>query len=95
LTLVASEGGVARGGVVLALFGLGAALPLVGVAYLSRQAFVKVRDAMLSRMSRVRVGFAILLGGMGHAILAGWDKQFEALILQALPDAWVNLTVGL
>jgi cytochrome c biogenesis protein CcdA len=95
LTLVASEGGVARGGVVLALFGLGAALPLVGVAYLSRQAFVKVRDAMLSRMSRVRVGFAILLGGMGLAILAGWDKQFEALILQALPDAWVNLTVGL
>jgi hypothetical protein len=35
------------------------------------------------------------MGGMGFAILAGWDKRLEALILQALPDAWVNLTVGI
>ena len=41
LTLVASEGGALRGGVVLALFGLGAAIPLVAVAYASRSGFVR------------------------------------------------------
>ena len=42
LTLVASEGGAARGGLALGLFGLGAALPLVAVAYASRRGFARV-----------------------------------------------------
>ena len=37
LTLVASEGGAVRGGVILGLFGIGAAIPLVAVAYASRK----------------------------------------------------------
>lgn len=69
LTLVASEGGALRGGVVLALFGLGAAIPLVAVAYASRSGFMRARDWVLARIERVRRGFAVLLGGMGIAIL--------------------------
>ena len=95
LTLVASEGGVARGGIVLALFGLGAAIPLVAVAYASRRGFAHVRDWMLARMDRMRRGFAVLLGAMGVAILTGGDKWLEARVLQALPDAWVNFTIGI
>lgn len=94
LTLVASEGGVVRGGVVLALFGLGAATPLVAVAYASRSGFARVRDWVLVRIDRVRKGFAVLLGAMGVAILTGADKWLEARVLQWLPEAWVNLTVG-
>jgi cytochrome c-type biogenesis protein len=93
LTLVASEGGVARGGVVLGLFGLGAAVPLMAVAYASRSGFVKVRGWVLSRMEQVRKGFALLLGALGVAILTGADKWLEARVLNWLPDAWVNLTV--
>lgn len=95
LTLVASEGGVLRGGVVLALFGLGAAIPLVAVAYASRSGFAQVRDWVLARIARVRLGFAVLLGAMGVAILTGGDKWVEARVLQWLPDSWVNLTVGI
>jgi cytochrome c-type biogenesis protein len=95
LSLVASEGGVARGGVVLGFFGLGAALPLVGLAYASRKGFVRVRDWVLPRVERVRRGFALLLGGVGIAILTGGDKWLEAQVLRLLPDAWVNLTVGI
>lgn len=94
LTLVASEGGVVRGGVVLAIFGLGAATPLVAVAYASRSGFARVRDWVLVRIDRVRTGFAVLLGAMGVAILTGADKWLEARVLQWLPEAWVNLTVG-
>lgn len=95
LTLVASEGGVARGGLVLGIFGLGAAIPLVAVAYASRKGFVAVRDWVMARIERVRHVFAVLLGAMGVAILTGGDKWLEARVLQWLPDAWVNLTVGI
>jgi cytochrome c biogenesis protein CcdA len=94
LTLVASEGGVARGGLVLGIFGLGAAIPLVAVAYASRRGFVHVRDWVLARIERVRHAFALLLGAMGVAILTGGDRWIEAQVLQWLPEAWVNLTVG-
>jgi cytochrome c biogenesis protein CcdA len=95
LTLVASEGGVARGGLVLGIFGLGAAIPLVAVAYASRSGFLRVRDWVLSRIESVRYGFALLLGAMGVAILTGGDKWLEAQVLQWLPDAWVNFSVGI
>lgn len=95
LTLVASEGGALRGGVVLALFGLGAAIPLVAVAYASRSGFVRARDWIMARIEGVRRGFAVLLGGMGIAILTGADKWVEARVLAWLPDAWVNLTIGI
>ena len=95
LTLVASEGGVARGGTVLGVFGLGAAIPLVAVAYASRSGFGRVRDWVLVHIERVRHGFAALLGLMGLAILTGVDKLIEAQLVQWLPDAWVNLTVGI
>lgn len=95
LTLVAAEGGAARGGIVLALFGLGAALPLVGVAYASRSGFTRVRDWVLMRIESVRYGFALLLGAMGIAILTGADKWVEARVLNWLPEAWINLTVGI
>jgi cytochrome c-type biogenesis protein len=95
LTLVASEGGVARGGLVLGVFGLGAAIPLVAMAYASRRGFIQVRDWVLARIERARHVFALLLGAMGVAILTGGDKWLEAHVLQWLPDAWVNLTVGI
>jgi cytochrome c-type biogenesis protein len=95
LTLVASEGGVARGGLVLGIFGLGAAVPLMAVAYASRSGFVKVRGWVLSRMDAVRKAFALLLGALGVSILTGADKWLEARVLNWLPDAWVNLTVGI
>lgn len=94
LTLVASEGGMARGGLALGFFGLGAAVPLVAVAYASRSGFMRVRDWVLGRLEQVRHGFALLLGAMGVTILTGGDKWIEAQVLQWLPDAWVNLTVG-
>jgi len=95
LALVASDGGAARGGLVLAVFGLGAALPLVAVAYASRAGFVSARNWVLARVARARMGFALILGAMGVAILTGADKRLEAWMLSWLPDAWVNLTVGI
>lgn len=95
LSLVASEGGVTRGGIALGLFGLGAAGPLVAVAYASRSGFVRARDRVLARVDGLRRVFALLLGAMGLAILTGGDKWVEAHLVQWMPDAWVRLTTGL
>lgn len=95
LTLVASEGGAARGGVVLGLFGVGAALPLVAVAYASRAGFNRARGWVLGHIDRLKKGFALLLGLMGVAILTGADKWLEAQVNGWLPESWLGLTVAI
>lgn len=95
LTLVATEGGIARGGLILGLFGIGAAIPLVAVAYASRSGFNQARGWVLARIDGIKKGFAILLGLMGLAILTGADKWLEARVTGWLPDSWVRLTVGI
>ena len=92
LALVASEGGAARGALILGLFGLGAALPMVGIAYASRAGIGRSRDWWLPRIDGFKKAFGVLILLLGIAILLGWDKQFEAYFVQKLPDAWVRLT---
>jgi cytochrome c biogenesis protein CcdA len=93
LTLVASEGGAVRGGVILGLFGLGAAVPLVAVAYASRAGFTRARGWVLARIHRIKNVFAVLLGALGVAILTGADKWLEARVNALLPEGWLRLTV--
>ena len=95
LTLVATEGGALRGTLILGAFGAGAATPLVLAAYASRSGFTKARTWVLGHAKAMKYGFGILLVLLGGAILMGWDKRLEALILPLLPDAWVNLTVAI
>ncbi|OGA68343.1 MAG: cytochrome C biogenesis protein [Betaproteobacteria bacterium RIFCSPLOWO2_12_FULL_67_28] len=92
LTLVATEGGAARGALVLGVFGVGAAIPLVAVAYASRRGFGAVRNWILENAGRLKNAFGLLIGALGIAILTGGDKWVEARIVEILPDAWVNLT---
>ena len=91
LTLVATEGGAARGALVLGVFGVGAAIPLVAVAYASRRGFGAVRNWILENAGRLKNAFGLLIGALGVAILTGGDKWVEARIVEILPDAWVNL----
>lgn len=93
LMLVASEGGAMRGGLLLGLFGLGAAVPLVGLAYASRAGFMRFRDRVLPRMATLKTAFGVVVGLVAIAILTGADKRIEAVLTQALPEAWLNLTV--
>lgn len=92
LTLVASEGGAVKGGVILGLFGIGAAIPLVGVAYASRQGFSAARGWVLQRIDLIKKSFGVLILLTGVAILSGADKWLEARVLRLLPDAWISAT---
>ena len=90
LTLVASEGGAVKGGLILGMFGTGAAIPLVAVAYASRRGFSAARGWLLSRIELIKKAFGILILLTGIAILSGADKWLEAKVVQLLPDAWIR-----
>ena len=92
LTLVASEGGAARGALILGLFGIGAAIPLVAVAYASRSGFVRARGWVLGRIDAIKKGFGVVILVTGVAILSGGDKWVEVRVLDVLPDAWIGAT---
>lgn len=92
LTLVASEGGATRGAMILGLFGIGAAIPLVAVAYASRHGFSRVKTWVLGRIDAIKKGFGLLIGLTGIAILTGADKWLEARVVDLLPERWIGLT---
>ena len=90
-TLAASEGTVGNGALILGLFGLGAAIPLVAVAYVSRSGFSHFRDKFLGHIDRAKKAFGVFIGITAIAILTGADKILEAKIVTLLPDIWVDL----
>ncbi len=92
LTLVASEGGAGRGALILGAFGLGAATPLVAVAYASRASLARARGWVLSRGDGMKKAFGVLIGLAGVAILTGADKWLEARVIDVLPEGWLRLT---
>jgi len=82
-------------GAVMALFGLGAALPLVVLGGVSRPAMQRLRGRLLAvghHGKTVLGGLFLLLGAL---ILSGLDKQFEAWVLQHAPQWLVELTVSI
>lgn len=92
LTLVASQGGAIAGGIMLGVFGLGAALPLMTLGYVSRSTMGRIRAAFLSHAGKIKFVFGLLIAATGLAIITGGDKWFEAAVVSLLPDAWVALT---
>jgi len=79
----------------MALFGMGAGLPLVALGLLSRQAMMRVRGRLLAagKIGKQALGGIMLL--LGLAILTNADKMFEAWALKLAPDWLVALTTSL
>ncbi len=92
LTLAASEGGVWQGGVLLGAFGLGAATPLVAVAYASRRGIQTSQAWVLRFSDRLKKGSVLLIALTGLAILTGFDKRLEGWVLSILPEVWLRVT---
>ena len=90
LTLVASAGGAVRGALILGLFGIGAAIPLVAVSYASRSGFARARGWALGRIEAIKKAFGAVIFATGVAILSGGDKWIEARVVSLLPDVWIS-----
>ncbi|MEN9587245.1 MAG: hypothetical protein RIT15_820 [Pseudomonadota bacterium] len=95
LTLVADAGGAWHGALILGFFGIGAAAPLVGVAYLSKAKFLKMRNWMLAHSANIKKSVGLLMLAIGLAILAGYDKKFEGVLVNLMPDWLIGLTTSI
>jgi cytochrome c-type biogenesis protein len=74
------------------VFGLGAALPLLIVGLLSRQAMQRWGKQILSIGQAAKAGFGLLLVVIGILIVAGLDKRAETALVNASPQWLTDLT---
>jgi len=90
LILAASEQGAVSGAVVLGFFGLGAATPLVVVAYASRHRFQAMRQGVQDHGEQAKkiMGAVIFLTGL--AVASSADKWLAEQVLRLLPEAWLK-----
>ena len=73
-------------------FGIGASLPLLALAYGSRQA-LNVRRDMFRKFERAaRPALGVILVGIGLLVLLGFDRALEAALVSRMPDWLVSLT---
>jgi cytochrome c biogenesis protein CcdA len=78
----------------MALFGVGAALPLIILGLLSRAALMRVRAGLMSagKLGKGLLGAAFIL--IGVAIVSGTDKRIEAALVDASPPWLTELTTS-
>lgn len=92
ITLAAQGQSLLQVSAVMALFSLGAALPLLLLGSVSGQALASWRGRMLNAGQTAKKIFGAALLLLGLLILTGADKTFEKWALQTLPDWLVTLT---
>jgi cytochrome c biogenesis protein CcdA len=73
----------------MAVFGIGAALPLILLGLLSRASLMRVRSRLMStgKLGKALLGAAFIV--IGVAIVSGADKRLEAVLVDASP-AWLT-----
>ena len=89
-TTLASQGkNLAQIALLMLLFGLGAAAPLVLLGSLSRASMIRIRGRLLNvgKYGKQLFGFTLVL--LGVLIATGTDKSFEAWILNQTPE-WLT-----
>lgn len=93
--LAAQGDDLGKAAATMSAFALGAATPILLLAYGSRQAIMARRDwmARASRIAKPLMGAAFF--GIGLFVLTGLDKIVEASLTAAMPDWLVNVTTRL
>jgi len=94
-SLLASQGhDLLRVALTMAVFGIGAALPLVLLGLLSRATLMGVRSRLMSagRLGKGLLGAAFIV--IGVAIVSGSDKRIEAALVAASPPWLTGLTTS-
>ncbi len=90
--LAAQRENLAQVAVTMALFGIGSAVPLVLLGLLTRHQLLRWRGAILMASGGLKAGMGVLLVALGSAILIGFDRTFETVLVDASPQWLSELT---
>jgi cytochrome c-type biogenesis protein len=89
-TTLASQGrDLGQIALLMLIFGVGAAAPMVLLGSLSRASLTKVRGRLLTAGKAGRQGLGMVMLGLGILIVTGLDKSLEAWLLDRMPD-WLS-----
>jgi len=89
-SVLASQGSnLGQVAVTMTVFGIGAALPLIALGLLSRQALMRWRDSLIHSGKSAKVVLGAILIVIGVLIATGYDKRVEAALVDASP-AWLT-----
>ncbi len=90
--LAAQEGYALRSLTLMFVFSMGAAIPLLAIAYGLREIYFKNKEKILNTSKKSKIIFGYLMLVTAILIITGLDKKIEIQILSLMPEAWVNLT---
>jgi cytochrome c-type biogenesis protein len=76
----------------MAVFGIGAALPLLVIGVFSRQLMIRWRGGMMAGTSALKSALGVFLAVAGLLVLTGLDKAVEAALVEASPEWLTRLT---
>ena len=92
-SLLAAQGrNLPQVAITMLAFGIGAALPLLLLGLLSREAMARWRKRLLSAGQVAKVGLGIVLAAIGTLVLTGLDRSIEAVLVAASPQWLTELT---
>jgi cytochrome c-type biogenesis protein len=92
-SLLAAKGeNLGQVAVTMLVFGIGAALPLMLLGFVSREAMMRWRGRLMEAGKGGKMLLGVLLVAVGLLIASGADKRLEAFLVDASPDWLTNLT---
>jgi cytochrome c biogenesis protein CcdA len=88
--LLASQGSqLPQAALLMGIFGIGAALPVVGLAYVSRGVMLKMRGKLMQAGKAGKMLLGAVMVALALMILTGLDKHLEAWLVDSSP-AWLT-----
>jgi cytochrome c biogenesis protein CcdA len=92
-SLLAAQGrDLGQVGLTMFVFGLGAALPLLALGLLSREAMMGWRHRLAVAGHGLKAGFGAILVAIGALVISGLDKTVETALVEASPQWLTDLT---
>ena len=76
----------------MGVFGVGAAFPVVALAYISRGAMAKMRSTLLQTGRTGKLILGVVMVGVAAMILSGADKPVETWLVEHSPSWLTELT---
>jgi cytochrome c biogenesis protein CcdA len=92
-SLLAAQGrGFGQVALTMFVFGLGAALPLLALGLVSREAMMRWRHRLAAAGHGLKAGFGAVLAAIGIFVITGLDKTVETALVEASPQWLTDLT---
>lgn len=92
ISLASQQGAALRSLMLMFVFSVGAAVPLLALSYGLRSFYFRHKARFLTNSNRAKKVFAVLMLITAIFILTGFDKKIESHVLSYMPEAWVDLT---